>query len=92
MITGIDHIVILCPSIVEGQATYEALLGRVADWRSTDPAGAASVFFQLDNMALELLAPTETGPLAVRLKELLAQQGRGLQILRQAPFLASTIW
>lgn len=81
MIIGLDHIVLLCPSIDEGVAVYEALLGRTADWRSQDSAGAASAFFQLENTALELMAPSGGGPLARRLHVLLENDGPGLQSL-----------
>ncbi|MEZ5939321.1 MAG: VOC family protein [Hyphomonadaceae bacterium] len=81
MLTGLDHIVILCPSIEEGEAAYVAILGREPDWRSNDPAGAASVIFQLENMALEIMAPSGGGPLARRLHILMEQDGPGLQSL-----------
>lgn len=79
MIVGIDHIVLLCPSIETGTSTYETLLGRPADWTAHDPAGSSSAFFQLRHMAIELLAPKGDGPMASRLHELLTQDGPGLQ-------------
>jgi catechol 2,3-dioxygenase-like lactoylglutathione lyase family enzyme len=79
MIVGLDHIVLLCPSIDEGIAVYETLLGREADWRSQDQGGGASAYFQLDNMALELVAPAGGGPLTRRLHALLERDGPGLQ-------------
>ncbi len=81
MITGIDHIVLLCSSVEEGRQAYGALLGRSEDWRSSDPEGAASVMFQMEHVALELLSPQGNGPLADRLRQLLADQGPGLQTL-----------
>jgi len=81
MIVGIDHVVLLCPSIETGTAVYETLFGRTADWRTRDPAGSAAAFFQLDHVGIELLAPSGKGPLADRLNELLAQYGPGLQSL-----------
>jgi catechol 2,3-dioxygenase-like lactoylglutathione lyase family enzyme len=81
LITGIDHIVLLCPSIAEGQATYETLLGRAADWTSQDRSGSASALFQMGNIALELMAPLGDGPIAQRLRELLEKHGSGLQTL-----------
>ena len=79
MIVGIDHIVLLCPSIEIGTSVYETLLGRPADWRADNPDGSASAFFQLDHMAIELLAPKGAGPMATRLHVLLIQDGPGLQ-------------
>lgn len=81
MIVGIDHIVLLCPSIDIGTSVYETLLGRPADWTTQDDAGSASAFFQLEHMGIELLAPSGDGPMASRLGELLAQDGPGLQTL-----------
>ena len=81
MIVGIDHLVLLCPEINGSIATLQALLGRRADWRSVDHAGAASALFQFEHIALELLAPCGDGPLAERLHELLRERGPGLQTL-----------
>jgi catechol 2,3-dioxygenase-like lactoylglutathione lyase family enzyme len=79
MITGLDHIVVLCPSLESGEASYAALLGREPDWRSTDGAGSATAIFQLDNMAVELMAPRGAGPLSRRLHALIDREGPGLQ-------------
>lgn len=81
MISRLDHVLLVCQSIDDGEAAYTALLGREADWRSHDPAGAASVIFQLQNTALELMAPTGGGPLARRLHGMLDQDGPGLKSL-----------
>lgn len=81
MIIGIDHLVLLCPALDAGIAAYEALLGRRHDWHSIDGAGAASALFQLEHVALELLAPHGAGLLADRLNELLRTHGPGLQTL-----------
>lgn len=79
MITGLDHLVLLCSSIDDAEATYSILLDRKPDWRSRDSAGAASVFFQMETMALELLAPAGSGPVARRLHTLLDQEGPRLE-------------
>jgi catechol 2,3-dioxygenase-like lactoylglutathione lyase family enzyme len=79
MIIALDHVVLLCPTIADGQRLYEALLGRTADWQAVDPAGYASVYFQLDGIALELIAPQGDGPLADKLRLRLQQEGPGLQ-------------
>jgi catechol 2,3-dioxygenase-like lactoylglutathione lyase family enzyme len=79
MISRLDHVLLVCQSIDDGEAAYSTLLGREPDWRSHDPAGAASVIFQLQNMALELMAPTGGGPLARRLHGMLDQDGPGLK-------------
>lgn len=79
MITGLDHLVLLCSSIEDAEATYSILLDRKPDWRSRDSAGAASVFFQMETVALELLAPSGSGPVARRLHTLLDMEGPRLE-------------
>jgi catechol 2,3-dioxygenase-like lactoylglutathione lyase family enzyme len=81
MITGLDHVLLVCPSIDEGEIIYTNLLGREPDWRSTDPGGSSTVVFQLENTALELMAPHGGGPLARRLHALIDQDGVGLKSL-----------
>jgi catechol 2,3-dioxygenase-like lactoylglutathione lyase family enzyme len=81
MITGLDHVLIVCTSIDEAEHAYSALLGREPDWRSTDPGGTSTVIFQLDNTALEIMAPQGGGPLARRLHAMIEQDGAGLKSL-----------
>jgi len=81
MITGLDHALLVCASIDAGEAAYSLLLGRQPDWRSSDPGGSASVIYQLENTALELMAPTGGGPLARRLHSMIDQDGPGLKTL-----------
>jgi catechol 2,3-dioxygenase-like lactoylglutathione lyase family enzyme len=81
MITGLDHVLLACPSIDDGEAAYSTLLGREPDWRSSDPGGAATVIFQLANTALEIMAPVGGGPLARRLHSLIDEDGPGLKSL-----------
>ena len=81
MITGLDHVLLVCPSIDDGEAAYSTQLGRDPDWRSSDPGGAATVIFQLANTALEIMAPVGGGPLARRLHSLIDEDGPGLKSL-----------
>jgi catechol 2,3-dioxygenase-like lactoylglutathione lyase family enzyme len=81
MITGLDHVLLVCSSIDDGEQAYSALLGRDPDWRSNDPGGSASVIFQLENTALEIMAPIGGGPLARRLHSMIDQDGAGLKSL-----------
>ncbi len=60
MIVGLDHVVILVRDLEAAAAAYAALLGRAVAWRSAD-AASASVLFTLDNMSVELLAPSAGG-------------------------------
>lgn len=81
MITGLDHVLLVCPSADDAEDAYTALLGREPDWRSTDPGGSISVIFQLENTALEIMSPTGGGPLARRLHAMIEQDGVGLKTL-----------
>jgi catechol 2,3-dioxygenase-like lactoylglutathione lyase family enzyme len=81
MITGLDHVLIVCPSIDDGENAYTALLGREPDWRSSDPGGSATAIFQLENTALEIMSPSGGGPLARRLHAMIDQDGVGLKTL-----------
>jgi catechol 2,3-dioxygenase-like lactoylglutathione lyase family enzyme len=79
MITGVDHVVLLCPALEAGSETVRCLLGRREDWRSRSDEGSASAMFQLDHIALEVLAPAGRGVMADRLLEILDRDGPGLQ-------------
>lgn len=72
VITGLDHLVLVCADIEAGIAAYSRLMGRAPDWRSADEAtGTVTAQFRLANTALELLAPSGEGPAGTRLGELL---------------------
>ncbi len=81
MITGLDHVLLVCPSIDDAETLYSALLGREPDWRAQDAGGAATCIFQLENTALEIMAPSGGGPLARRLHAMLDADGPGLKTL-----------
>jgi len=81
MITGLDHLVLLCPEISSGSAVYEKLLGRKADWCAQLEGGGACALFRLGNTSLELLAPSGEGPLAERLGDLIEAGGPRLTTL-----------
>ena len=81
MITGLDHVLVVTTSIDEAENAYSALLGREPDWRASDPGGSSTLIFQLENTALEIMAPQGGGPLARRLHAMLDQDGVGLKSL-----------
>ncbi|WP_213269345.1 VOC family protein [Hyphomonas sp.] len=81
MITGLDHLVLVCPEIQSGTAVYEKLLGRTADWLARVEGGGAAALFRLGNTSLELLAPAGEGPLAERLAAIIEADGPGLTTL-----------
>ena len=80
MITGLDHIVLVTPDIDAGIAAYQKVLGRSPSWRSGKD-GVASALFGLENMALEVMAPSGPGGTGDRIRGILADQGEGLTSL-----------
>lgn len=81
MINGLDHVLIVCTSVDDAENAYSALLGREPDWRASDTGGSSTVIYQLENTALEIMAPQGGGPLARRLHAMIDQDGAGLKSL-----------
>ena len=77
MITGLDHLVVLLSDIKAGAKAYELLLGRAPSWRSQGD-GSETVLFTLDNMSLELMAPSGHSPTAERIHNAMKIWGEGL--------------
>jgi catechol 2,3-dioxygenase-like lactoylglutathione lyase family enzyme len=80
MITGLDHVVVLCSGIEAGASAYKTLLGRAPSWQSSSD-GADRALFTLDNVTLELMAPQGEGEGASRIRTVLAEQGEGMASL-----------
>lgn len=80
MITGLDHVVVLVSDIRAGAAAYQTLFARMPSWQASGD-GAERVLFTLDNMSLELMAPSGDGAVADRIRGVLADQGEGLASL-----------
>ncbi|MDN3274185.1 VOC family protein [Frankia sp. RB7] len=70
MITGLDHIVVLVKDIGAAKAAYQTLLGRAPAWQNSGE-GADRVLFTLDNMTIELMAPSGFTAIADRMRALL---------------------
>jgi catechol 2,3-dioxygenase-like lactoylglutathione lyase family enzyme len=77
VITALDHVVVLLGDIEAGIKTYELLLGRAPSWRSRGD-GAETALFTLENMSLELMAPSGKGHGADRIREAMKSAGEGL--------------
>jgi catechol 2,3-dioxygenase-like lactoylglutathione lyase family enzyme len=77
VITGLDHVVVLVSDIKAGTAAYQTLFARSPAWQSNGE-GAERVLFTLDNMTLELMAPSGEGTAAERIRTVIAEQGEGL--------------
>lgn len=73
MITGLDHIVVLVKDIGAAKAAYQTLLARAPAWQNSGE-GADRVLFTLDNMTLELMAPSGFTATADRMRALLDEQ------------------
>jgi catechol 2,3-dioxygenase-like lactoylglutathione lyase family enzyme len=80
VITSLDHVVVLVSDIDAAQMAYQALFARTPAWRNSGD-GAERVLFTLDNMTLELMAPSGEATAADRIRTVLAAQGEGLASL-----------
>ena len=80
MIAGLDHVVVLVGDIEAGALAYQTLFARAPAWRNSGD-GADRVLFTLDNMTLELMAPSGEGAAADRIRSVIAAQGEGLASL-----------
>ncbi len=77
MISGLDHIVVLVEDVGKGTAAYEALLGCAPSWQNSGE-GADRVLFTLDNMTIELMAPSGFSVAADRIRNVIGMRGEGL--------------
>jgi catechol 2,3-dioxygenase-like lactoylglutathione lyase family enzyme len=80
VIIGLDHIVVLVGDIKAASATYETLLARAPAWRNSGD-GADRVLFTLENMTLELMAPSGFSVAADRIRGVIKLWGEGLASL-----------
>jgi catechol 2,3-dioxygenase-like lactoylglutathione lyase family enzyme len=79
VITGLDHVVVLTGDIRRALPPTRRC-SRAPSWRNSGD-GAERVLFTLDNMTLELMAPSGDGEAADRIRSVLAAQGEGLASL-----------
>jgi catechol 2,3-dioxygenase-like lactoylglutathione lyase family enzyme len=80
VITGLDHVVVLTGDIKAASTAYQTLFARAPAWQNSGD-GADRVLFTLDNMSLELMAPSGADANAERIRAVLAAQGEGLASL-----------
>lgn len=69
-IIGLDHVVALVRDIGAAKAAYQTLLGRAPAWQNSGE-GADRVLFTLQNMTIELMAPSGFNVAADRIRALL---------------------
>jgi catechol 2,3-dioxygenase-like lactoylglutathione lyase family enzyme len=79
MIIALDHFVLLCPDIEAATEDYATLLDLPVNWQA-DADGVATSVFVVGNTAIELMAPSGTGPVADKLREM-TQDGPQLTTL-----------
>jgi catechol 2,3-dioxygenase-like lactoylglutathione lyase family enzyme len=77
VIEGLNHIAIAVKDLDRAASAYAALLGRRADWRE-EAAGARHTWFQLANMAIDLVQPDGAGETGDRVRAQLEAHGEGL--------------
>ena len=80
-LTGFDHVVVAVTAIDPAIDAYRTLLGRAPCWRAAGEGGVAVAMFALPNLTVELMAPVDEGPIAERLRAVLAANGEGLASL-----------
>lgn len=76
-LTALDHIALVVSDLDAAEAGYERLLGRKANWRGSIH-GASHVWFQLGNMALDVIAPTGEGVVGDTIRARIASHGEGI--------------
>jgi|SRR6185312_2015778 len=77
MIEALDHIAVAVRDLDRAASAFGALLGRWADWRE-EAAGARHAWFQLENMALDIVQPEGPGESGDRARAQIEAHGEGL--------------
>ncbi len=77
MISGLDHVVVLVDDIKTASASCQTLLARAPAWQNSGD-GADRVLFTLENMTLELMAPSGFSVAADRIRNVIKIWGEGL--------------
>jgi catechol 2,3-dioxygenase-like lactoylglutathione lyase family enzyme len=77
MIEGIDHVAVAVRDLDRAASAFSRLLGRGADWRE-EAAGARHAWFQLDNVAIDVMQPEGPGESGDRVRAQLDAHGEGL--------------
>ena len=77
MIEALDHVAVAVRDLDRAASAFGALLGRRADWRE-EAAGARHAWFQLENMALDIVQPEGPGESGDRARAQIEAHGEGL--------------
>jgi catechol 2,3-dioxygenase-like lactoylglutathione lyase family enzyme len=79
MLVTLDHVVIAVRDLDAATVLQTRLLGRRPSWRGAHPAyGTANTLFRLQNLYVELLAPSGGGSFGGFLADWLERRGEGL--------------
>jgi hypothetical protein len=87
MITGLDHVVVLVGDIAAAEAAYQTLFARQPSWRNNGD-GADRVLFTLDNMTLELMAPSGEARPRTGSAPCWRRKARGWPVFASAPAIS----
>jgi len=77
LIRGVDHVAVIVRDLDRSLADFELLLGRSPNWRGT-LEGARHAWFQLPNVAFDVISPAGEGRFGDLAKERLAASGEGI--------------
>lgn len=77
MIRGLDHVALIVRDLDAASAGYQAMLGRAPNWVGAD-GGVRQAWFQLPNMALDVISPEGDGAFADGLRAHLDARGEGI--------------
>jgi len=77
MIEALNHIAIATRDLDRAASQFGALFGRKVDWRE-EAAGARHAWFQLSNMALDIVQPDGPGESGDRVRAQIEAHGEGL--------------
>lgn len=77
MLSSLDHVALVVRDLEGATAQYQSLLGRAPTWRGAD-GGAAHWWFQLPNIALDIIAATGSGYTGDRVRARLDEAGEGI--------------
>ncbi len=83
MIEALDHVALAVRDLDRAASAYEALLGRAPDWRE-EAQGARHAWFQLENMALDIVQAEGAGETGDRVRAQIEAKGEGLWVLAVA--------
>jgi len=77
MIEALDHVAIAVRDLDRAASAFSRLFGRSVDWRE-EAAGARHAWFQLENVAIDLVEPEGEGESGDRVRAQLQAHGEGL--------------